>query len=619
MISSLLQAKRALAIYNSDASQKLGEYDPDHSEVTALKFSSDGSFLISGGKGGDVTIFDLESESITRAIDAHKGEVLDITTDSKSKLLITTGRDKAVKVWEISSGDLSKELDQHKGYILSVDVSTDDILAYGGSENTLYTYDLKSGSHGLSEQLEVNWIRTLDWSHSGNRIALGSDNGNVLILGILGGQIVETKTLNDGGRINALAFSHDEKYLAAGNASARLHIWELENGREVYNNKQAKAIQDVDFDPRGKYLSVVNFSDPTVHLYDVSSFGIASIIKFIDEDDTTPPQIYISNPPNIQGDIVRYSKDLIDIKGTVIDDSGLRSLMINGMKAPLQSNGNFIIKMPLAMGENYVSIEATDVNDNIALKKFVIQRRDLNGEAYSGAKAKNYLLIVGIDNYQHWPALNNAVRDANDVASTLIGKYNFDFSNVTLITNDQATRANIYNTLRGFIEKVTPQDNLMIYYSGHGYFDELLNEGYWVPVEAQQGSDSEYLSNTAMLKILENVNSQHTFIVADACFSGSLFADRSRGYAENVERYKSRWGLASGRLETVSDGAYGENSPFADSFIEFLKTNDKDKVAVSELVQYVKLNVAETANQTPIGNPLKSLGDEGGEFVFYKK
>ena len=107
--------------------------------------------------------------------------------------------------------------------------------------------------------------------------------------------------------------------------------------------------------------------------------------------------------------------------------------------------------------------------------------------------------------------------------------------------------------------------------------------------------------------------------MADACFSGALFADSRRGYSENVEKFKSRWGLASGRLETVSDGKIGSNSPFAKRVIQFLNDNTKQKFAISELIQYVKTQVAEETNQTPIGNPLKALGDEGGELVFYKK
>lgn len=77
--------------------------------------------------------------------------------------------------------------------------------------------------------------------------------------------------------------------------------------------------------------------------------------------------------------------------------------------------------------------------------------------------------------------------------------------------------------------------------------------------------------------------------------------------------------LASGRLETVADGAYGANSPFATSFIEYLENNTKDEAPVSDVVQYVKVTVSNTTKQTPIGSPLRDLGDEGGEFIFKKR
>ena len=72
-------------------------------------------------------------------------------------------------------------------------------------------------------------------------------------------------------------------------------------------------------------------------------------------------------------------------------------------------------------------------------------------------------------------------------------------------------------------------------------------------------------------------------------------------------------------LETVSDGAYGANSPFATKFIDFLKNNDQTEFPVSQLVQHVKIEVANETSQTPIGNPIESLGDEGGEMIFRKK
>lgn len=344
-----------------------------------------------------------------------------------------------------------------------------------------------------------------------------------------------------------------------------------------------------------------------------------NISQLKNDKDKTPPQLLVSSPPGTGRNVVRSSKSLMSIKGAVIDESGVHSLQINGIKTPVKKNGNFIINLPLAYGENPVLIEVTDVNGNTALKRFVINRSDLDGEQYVPEKAKNYILAIGIDKYTAWPQLNNAVSDMDNIIEVLQTKYRFEADQTTIIKNEEATRIRMYDEMKRHIEQLSPSDNLFIYYSGHGYFDEILREGYWVPYDAKLNASGDYLPNSSIVKVLQNLNCQHIFLVVDACFSGALFASSSRGYVENVEKYKSRWGLASGRLETVSDGAIGGNSPFASTLIDYLENNDKMKISVSELVQHVKVKVSELNSQTPLGNPLKSLGDEGGEFIFYRK
>jgi hypothetical protein len=338
------------------------------------------------------------------------------------------------------------------------------------------------------------------------------------------------------------------------------------------------------------------------------------------DKDQSAPMIYISNPSNIsKTDRVTIYADILRLSGTVIDESGIQQLKVNGLIVPIKENGSYVINLPMNVGENPVAIEAKDLNQNISLKKFIVERKNQDGSVYDVGVAVNYLLVIGINNYSSWPELNNAVADADTIKKVLTSRYKFDEANVTILLNEEATRSNIYYKLRSYIEKITPKDNLMIYYSGHGYFDKLLSEGYWVPVEGLKGDESSYIPNSQVLKIIENINSQHTLLVADACFSGSLFASSTRGFSENVEKYKSRWGLASGRLEVVSDGEQGTNSPFSKGIIEFLMTNQSNKVPISDMVQFVKKKVAETSDQTPVGNPLKVAGDEGGEFIFYKR
>lgn len=354
-----------------------------------------------------------------------------------------------------------------------------------------------------------------------------------------------------------------------------------------------------------------------MYVKDISVLNIIPYKKLKDKTDKLSPQIYISQPARIEDGRVIVFNHLYPITGTAIDESGLRDIKINGRVIKVKENGSFIIYVPLSIGDNPISIEAIDINDNVSIKKFVLVRKSELGEDVDTTQSQNHLVVIGINEYTSWPPLGNAVRDAKSVYNTLKDKYGFDSLHATILLDSAATKENIDKTLRSLISKVASSDNLIIYYAGHGYFDPILNEGYWIPVNAQNQSD--YLSNTTLLKYLANINSKHTFLVVDACFSGSLFATRNRGYVENVEKYRSRWCLTSGRLETVADGAYGENSPFASSFIDFLNNNSKEEFPVSEIVQYVKLQVANNSNQTPIGSALRDVGDEGGEFVFKRK
>jgi hypothetical protein len=215
--------------------------------------------------------------------------------------------------------------------------------------------------------------------------------------------------------------------------------------------------------------------------------------------------------------------------------------------------------------------------------------------------------------------LNNAVGDAKSVRAELSTRYGFENNDCRELLDQQVTKKNILDQLSLIQKEVGPEDNLLIYYSGHGYYNSQIDEGYWIPVDARKGEETDYLPNSTLIKYIKSFNCKHIFLVVDACFSGSLFSDGHKGYVEKVDQFRSRWCLSSGRLELVSDGKSGDNSPFAMYFLKFLKENTKAEFPVSELIQYVKVAVSNNTEQTPIGNPLKNVGDEGGEFIFRLK
>lgn len=616
-----------IELYNAGNDTRIKDFTGNVNKIKAghsrninnISFSHQGTMLASGSTDKNIKIWKVPSGDVFMTLEGHAAEVIEVRFVNNDQNLLSLSSDFQVNLWDLNTGKIVYTKKISEKAVRTLDVSGDSkYFAVGGADKTISVYEVQTGE--LKSKLEghKNWVRSLRFSPDNKSIASGADDKMIILWDVETGS--QVKEFEQRGWIYDIAFSQDGKFIGAALEKSAVVFYNLSTGLLTLKiDDFTHPVVKLAISPGGKEASTIEEFGTDIKIWNIESLNITPVFHFRDSKDTAGPLVMISNPPNIVDNKTRIYKDMVDIRGIVSDDSGVRSLKINGKETPVRENGNFVIHLPLSMGDNYINVEVTDVNDNIALRKFVITRKNAEGEEYTAGLAKNFLLVVGINNYQFWPKLNNAVKDVNDIASVLMSRYNFDFSHITILKDEQATRSNIYNSLRSLIEKISPQDNLIVYFSGHGYFDDLLNEGYWIPADAHLSSSGDYISNTEILKILGNINSQHTFLVADACFSGALFADARRGYTENVEKFRSRWGLTSGRLEVVSDGETGTNSPFAKKFIEYLTVNEKPKFAVSELIQFVKTQVAEDNHQTPIGNPLKSLGDEGGEFVFYLK
>lgn len=234
--------------------------------------------------------------------------------------------------------------------------------------------------------------------------------------------------------------------------------------------------------------------------------------------------------------------------------------------------------------------------------------------SYMPGQGKNHLLAIGIDEYHSWPKLQNAVKDAREFADVLVRQYQFEASNIHLLLDQEATESNIYEKLREIKKGIGEHDNLIIYYSGHGFYDEDFDEGSWVPVDAEPEKFDRYISNANIIRRVNAIACQHLLMIVDSCFSGSLVVRKRNAVID--ERFKSKRILASGRIESVTDGSPGKNSPFAEGILTYLRKNTQLAVNTTSLVQYVKDFVAGKANQTPVEGRINNSDDEGGEFVF---
>ncbi len=242
----------------------------------------------------------------------------------------------------------------------------------------------------------------------------------------------------------------------------------------------------------------------------------------------------------------------------------------------------------------------------------------------------NHLLVIGIDAYEHWPPLNNAVRDAKAFRDLLLDRYGFSESRTKSLFNKDATKDNILSVLRDYekdgASQLTSFDNLLIYFSGHGSMNPNRKTGYWIPVAAPNNVKDrhKFLSNEDLKESIDQIGAHHIYIVSDACFAGSLIT-RSGGAEKLYENKPSRRVLTSGQLEKVLDGPPGGHSPFAQALLTCLREPDGEAILSQELEARVvrefmtsleKLGLPEEILHRPAASQLTGVEDDGGQFVF---
>jgi len=231
----------------------------------------------------------------------------------------------------------------------------------------------------------------------------------------------------------------------------------------------------------------------------------------------------------------------------------------------------------------------------------------------------NWFLGIGINNYQEFPKLHNAVKDVQDICALLVTEYGFTTEHVTTLFDEEATEENVIGALDDLADELGKDDTLLIYFSGHGH---MTNKGlgFWIPQDAKRGNTARYIPNSRIRDVIGTFDAQHVFLISDSCFSGSLLTrgtPRSTRLLKELDSSPSRWALCSGRAdEEVDDGIPGTNSPFALSIKNVLQDSQEPELGVTKLIDRVREQVAANSRQIPEGHPIQDVGHGWGEYIF---
>ena len=384
--------------------------------------------------------------------------------------------------------------------------------------------------------------------------------------------------------------------------------------------------------PNGKFKReiLLDYGENTIRITATDTWGKETAKECIiirpepeEPDDDEPPEIFIDSPPGVRGfqPIIVVTEKELTLAGRARDPSGIAEVRVNGEQVQVSDAGKFAKDIVLVKGENRIRITATDTQGNEAVKNLIIDcvvPVVPNGYVRQG---KDYALLFAVNEYEHWPELRNPSLDAMKIETELVDTYGFE---TELILNP--TMQEVFAKLREYAAKTYhPEDQVMIFFAGHGHFDEIFQIGYLVARDSELPDDDRehigYISHPLLKERIDNIACKHIFLMIDACFGGTLDHELLTHRGENNEdkpvnikrvmQYETRRYMTSGGKEYVPD-----KSEFAYRVLEALRNRGGEDgiLTLDELFSYV-----EQATPQPRQGKFGHRNEPGSDFLFITK
>jgi formylglycine-generating enzyme required for sulfatase activity len=239
-----------------------------------------------------------------------------------------------------------------------------------------------------------------------------------------------------------------------------------------------------------------------------------------------------------------------------------------------------------------------------------------------------YALVVGVGDYDYWPDLRGAVKDAGEIADML--KKNG--MHVELLLNP--TSSELKNSLDSFAYGIGSEKDraILFFFSGHGETETLATGeklGYMVlkdtplPSQDRVGFINRAISMNQIESYALLIKSKHVLMVFDSCFSGSVFSSVKgipKDITEKSNRPVRQFITAGNENEQVPD-----ESVFKTCFIQGIQgeadANSDGYVTGSELGLYLDSSVVNYSKgcQHPQYGKIRHPKLDKGDFIFKVK
>lgn len=253
--------------------------------VSDIAISSDGQFALSGSWDATLRLWEIATGKSTRRFVGHTKDVLSVAFSADNRQIVSASRDRTVKLWN-TLGECKFTIieDAHTEWVSCVRFppvapapGSTGVIVSAGWDKLVKVWNLSNCRLKNNLAGHTGYLNTVTVSPDGSLCASGGKDGMAMLWDLLEGR--RLYQLEAGDIIHSLVFSPNRYWLVAATSTA-IKIWDLETKGMVDEirlelppagkNAQVPYCTSLSWSADGSDL-FAGYTDSTVRVYSVAN------------------------------------------------------------------------------------------------------------------------------------------------------------------------------------------------------------------------------------------------------------------------------------------------------------------------------------------------------------
>ena len=260
--------KGTVRIFTADSGFVVRQYHPGDYHVYCTKFQPGTTVVASGDKKGNMVLYDFQAGKELYRVQAHARAVTAMYFTTDGKWLLTGSKDGSIKVWESATGRLLNTIwynKKHKVQSLYLDKDGHTVIAgITGFDRGLRMFDMNTGTE--TENYEIANVEHFDVAPDGFSVAIGSLHKKIYLFSLKKRAITATLKGHKHWTTD-VCYNNTGRVMFTASNDNRVFAWLANGSKHMPVYKIKRDIDGVKCSPDGKYLAILGVNEKLTVMY----------------------------------------------------------------------------------------------------------------------------------------------------------------------------------------------------------------------------------------------------------------------------------------------------------------------------------------------------------------